>query len=32
MIYEFLIGMFGFVVCFLILIGGVVYIVERSKK
>ena len=29
---EFLIGMFGFVVCFLILIGGVVYIVERMGK
>jgi hypothetical protein len=29
---EFLIGMFGFVVCFLLLIGGVVYITNRSEK
>jgi hypothetical protein len=26
---EFLIGIFGFVVCFLLLIGGVVYITNR---
>ena len=26
---EFVIGMFGFVVCFLLLVGGVVYITNR---
>jgi hypothetical protein len=29
---EFLIGMLGLVVCFLLLIGGVVYITNRSEK
>ena len=32
MIYDFLIGMFGLVVCFLFLIGGVVYIDKKVNE
>ena len=32
MIYDFLIGMFGLVACFLFLIGGVVYIEKKGEK
>ena len=28
----FLIMLFGFVVCYLLLVGGVVYIINRSEK
>jgi hypothetical protein len=32
MIYDFLIGMFGLVVCFLLLVGGIVYIANKGEK